>query len=341
MRTQDFDYKLPPELIAQDPIEPRDSSRLLVIDRRKKKNEHRQFKDFLSFLKAGDCLVVNETKVIPARLLGRKTGSSGQAEILLVNPLADGSWEALVKPGRRLPPGSAVEFTPPVLKAVVREKLPNGRRRVEFSYDGDFRVALGKVGLVPLPPYITKPLRNKERYQTVFAVREGSVAAPTAGLHFTKSSLKKALDKGVCVASIDLTVGPGTFQPVRAKNVEDHEMHSERFELPSDAAGVINTTREAGGRIVAVGTTSARVLETMARRDGFLRAGAGATDLFIYPGYKFKAVDAMITNFHLPKSTLLMLVCALAGRERILKAYEEAVQERYRFFSFGDAMLIL
>jgi S-adenosylmethionine:tRNA ribosyltransferase-isomerase len=320
MRTQDFDYQLPSELIAQDPIEPRDSSRLLVIDRRKKINEHRQFRDFLSFLKAGDCLVVNETKVIPARLLGRKAGSSGQVEILLVNPMADGSWEALVKPGRRLPPG---------------------RRRVEFSYDGDFRAALGKVGLVPLPPYITKPLRDKERYQTVYAAREGSVAAPTAGLHFTKSSLKKVLDRGVCVASIDLTVGPGTFQPVRAKNVEDHEMHSERFELPSDAAGVINGTREAGGRIVAVGTTSARVLETMARRDGFLRAGAGATDLFIYPGYRFKAVDAMITNFHLPKSTLLMLVCAFAGRERILKAYEEAVQERYRFFSFGDAMLIL
>lgn len=340
MKTADFSYKLPPELIAQQPLDQRDASRLLVLDCSAGTMAHRVFSDLPSYLRPGDCLVVNETKVMPARLRGRKAGTGGAVEILLVAPLADG-WEAMVKPGARLPAGTVVEFDPPVLTAVIGERLDAGRRLVTFDCPGDFRRALDRIGLVPLPPYITQPLRDKSRYQTVYAAREGSVAAPTAGLHFTPEMLARIKASDVGVASIDLTVGPGTFQPVRTDEVERHVMHSERFEAPAAAVAAINTARAAGGRIIAVGTTSARVLETMADDAGVVHTGVGSTDIFIYPGYRFKAVDALITNFHLPKSTLLILVCALAGREPIIKAYEEAVQKRYRFFSFGDAMLII
>jgi S-adenosylmethionine:tRNA ribosyltransferase-isomerase len=341
MRTEDFDYDLPPELIAQDPIEPRDSSRLLVLDRNNETISHRMFADFPGYLIPGDCLVINETKVMPARLLGRREGTGGQVEILLTTPIAGGGWEAMVKPGKRLAPGSRVTFEPPVLSAIIGKRLDGGLREIAFECEGDFRKALDKIGLVPLPPYITNVLKDKNRYQTVYAKKDGSVAAPTAGLHFTPELMKKIKARGIEVTAVDLTVGPGTFQPVKAESIEDHIMHSERFEMPEGAAATINAARENGGRIIAVGTTSARVLETMTGRDGITRAGAGATDIFIYPGYDFKAVDGLLTNFHLPKSTLLMLVCALAGREIIIKAYEEAVQRRYRFFSFGDAMLIL
>ncbi len=339
MKTSDFEYYLPPELIAQRPLDRRDASRLLVLHRSDGNIEHRDFSDIVSYLRPGDCLVINETKVIPARLRGHKAGTGGAVEILLVAPL-DNGWEAMVKPGARLPVGTEVEFEPPLLRATIGDHLEAGRRRVEFSCDGDFRDALDRVGLLPLPPYVTEPLADQDRYQTVYAAREGSVAAPTAGLHFTPALLDRIEASGITVARIDLTVGPGTFQPVRVDEIEDHVMHSERFNVPSDAVAAINAARGAGGRIIAVGTTSARVLETMAD-NGLIRPGQGETDIFIFPGYKFKAVDALLTNFHLPKSTLLMLVCALAGRQLIIKVYEEAVHERYRFFSFGDAMLIL
>ncbi len=341
MRTADFDYSLPPELIAQVPVEPRDSSRLLVLDRASRSLTHRTFSDLADYLESGDCLAVNETRVMPARLLGRKAASGGAVEILLIAPLPDGTWEAMVKPGRRLMPGARIEFDPPIMSAVIEGVLPEGRRSVRLEFTGDAIDAIKQVGTVPLPPYIRKPLADSERYQTVYAATEKSVAAPTAGLHFTARLLEEIKRAGIEMAAVDLTVGPGTFQPVRMDEIEDHIMHSEAFELPAAAAGVINRIRCAGGRIVAVGTTSARVLETMAKANGTVRAGAGATDLFIYPGYKFKAVDALVTNFHLPRSTLLMLVCAFAGRELIMKAYKEAVAERYRFYSFGDAMVIL
>ncbi len=340
MKTSDFDYYLPPELIAQQPLDARDASRLLVLDRSDGSKSHRAFSDVIEYVRPGDCLVINETKVIPARLRGRKAGTGGAVEILLVAPLAEG-WEAMVKPGARLPAGTKVQFDLPILTATIGERLSEGRRRVTFESDGDFRQALDRIGMLPLPPYIHEPLRDQTRYQTVYATREGSAAAPTAGLHFTPALLADIEAAGASLARVDLTVGPGTFQPVRVDNIEDHVMHSERFEAPAEAVAAINEARAAGGRIIAVGTTSARVLETMADEKGVVRPGPGTTDIFIYPGYKFKAVDALITNFHLPRSTLLMLVCALAGRELIIKAYEEAVQQRYRFFSFGDAMLIL
>jgi S-adenosylmethionine:tRNA ribosyltransferase-isomerase len=341
VRTADFDYELPPEMIAQEPAEPRDSSRLLVLNRANGKITHRYFRDLPEYIKTGDCLVVNETRVMPARLLGRKPKSGGAVEILLIAPLPDGTWEAMVKPGRRLAPGTRVEFKPPTMSAIVEGVLPEGRRSVRLEFTGDALNAIRQVGTLPLPPYIHKPLTDAERYQTVYATREASVAAPTAGLHFTPELLDSIKQKGIEVAAVDLTVGPGTFQPVRMDEVENHIMHSEAYDLPAGAAGVINRVRCAGGSVVAVGTTSARVLETMAKADGTVRAGAGATDLFIYPGYDFKAVDILVTNFHLPRSTLLMLVCAFAGRELIMKAYEEAVKKGYRFYSFGDAMLIL
>ncbi|MFA5866471.1 MAG: tRNA preQ1(34) S-adenosylmethionine ribosyltransferase-isomerase QueA [Actinomycetota bacterium] len=341
MRTADFEYSLPPELIAQEPVEPRDSSRLLVVDRLSGEITHHVFHDLPDYLESGDCLVVNETRVMPARLLGHRAVSGGAVEILLIAPLPDGTWEAMVKPGRRLQPGARVEFDPPVLTAVIEGVLPEGRRSVRLEFTGDALDVIKQVGMVPLPPYIHQPLSDSERYQTVYSARETSVAAPTAGLHFTPQLLERIRQAGVELAAVDLTVGPGTFQPVRMNKVEDHIMHSEAFELPAAAAGVINRCRCAGGRVFAVGTTSARVLESMAKADGTVRAGAGATDLFIYPGYKFRAVDSLVTNFHLPRSTLLMLVCAFAGRELIMKAYKEAVAERYRFYSFGDTMVIL
>lgn len=341
MRTADFDYDLPPELIAQEPAEPRDSSRMLVLNRANGSITHQVFRDLADYLKSGECLIVNETRVMPARLLGRKAASGGAVEILFIAPLPDGTWEAMVKPSRRLAPGTRVEFDPPTLSAVVEGVLPEGRRSVRLEFAGDALDVIRQVGTLPLPPYVHKPLSDPERYQTVYAAKEKSVAAPTAGLHFTPELLEKIRQAGTEMAAVDLTVGPGTFQPVRMDKIEDHVMHSEAFELPDTAAGIINRVRCAGGRVIAVGTTSARVLETMAKADGTVRAGAGATDLFLYPGYKFKAVDALVTNFHLPRSTLYMLVCAFAGRELIMKAYKEAVEKEYRFYSFGDAMLIL
>jgi S-adenosylmethionine:tRNA ribosyltransferase-isomerase len=341
VRTADFDYELPSELIAQEPVEPRDSSRLLVLKREDALITHRTFHDLPEYLEAGDCLVVNETRVMPARLIGRRAGTGGMVEILLIAPLPDGTWEAMVKPGRRLAPGARVEFDPPEITAVIEGILPEGRRSVRLNFTGDALEIMRAIGNVPLPPYITRPLDDLERYQTVYAARERSVAAPTAGLHFTPALIDRIKRMGVEFAAVDLTVGPGTFQPVRMNEIENHIMHSEAFDLPAAAAGAINRVRCAGGRIIAVGTTSARVLETMAKDDGTVRAGSGATDLFIYPGYRFKAVDALVTNFHLPRSTLLMLVCAFAGRELIMKAYAEAVAAKYRFYSFGDAMVIL
>ncbi len=341
MKTSDFDYVLPSELIAQEPVEPRDSSRLLVVDRAQGSLSHKTFRQLPDYLTVADCLVVNETRVMPARLLGRKADTGGSVEILLVEPLPDGDWNALVKPSRRLPDGTRVVFSSPRLTATVKGSMPDGRRRVSLRFDGDFKEALSEVGLVPLPPYITKVLENSDRYQTVYASREGSVAAPTAGLHFTPDLIESIWDRGVEFAAVDLTVGPGTFQPIRTDEVEAHKLHSERFEVTPEAAAAINRRRGKGGRVIAVGTTSARVLESMTGDDGMIRSGTGATDLYIYPGYRFKAVDALVTNFHLPRSTLLMLVCAFAGRELIMKAYREAIAERYRFYSFGDAMLIL
>lgn len=371
MRTSDFDYVLPPELIAQEPVYPRDSSRLLVVHRNSGALEHRNFTDILEYLKNDDCLVVNETRVIPARLIGhKKTG--GKVEIFLLRkrcapssglPLRsvvyrqdlrrpssprrgegghcrDVEWEALVKPGARVAPGTEVELADGA-KAIVGERLDGGKRLVTFSYSGSFDEMLARDGEVPLPPYIHTSLADSERYQTVYAKKEGSVAAPTAGLHFTPELLERIGKQGVSMAKATLDVGIGTFQPVRADIVEEHTMHEERFEIDARAADMIDGARDKGGRIVAVGTTSVRVLESTADSDGRVKETAGETDLFIYPGYTFKAVDAMVTNFHLPRSSLLMLVCAFAGRELIMKAYEEAVNRRYRFFSFGDAMLIV
>jgi S-adenosylmethionine:tRNA ribosyltransferase-isomerase len=340
MRTEDFDYDLPRELIAQDPIEPRDSSRLLVLDKTTGRKEHLTFRDLPGLLRPDDCLIINRTKVMPARLQGAKAATGGAVEILLISPLPDGTWEALVKPSSRVAEGAEVAFGSPLLKAFVLGRLPGGRRVVRFECDGDFRKALERVGIVPLPPYIVKPLVDKRRYQTVYASSDGSVAAPTAGLHFTPELLRKIKAGGTLIGEVDLTVGPGTFQPVKTTAVADHVMHSERFEMPEQTARLVNRTKEQGGRVIAVGTTSARVLETMASADGKVGQGAGATDIFIYPGYDFKVIDALITNFHLPESTLLMLVSALAGRGLIMDTYSEAVRLRYRFFSFGDAMFI-
>lgn len=345
MKTADFDYTLPPELIAQEPVYPRDSSRLLVVHRNSGALEHRNFTDILEYLKNDDCLVVNETRVIPARLIGhKKTG--GKVEIFLLKRdkvkkgKEENAWEALVKPGARVAPGTEIELADGAT-ATVGERLDGGKRLVTFSYSGSFDEMLARDGEVPLPPYIHTSLADSERYQTVYAKKEGSVAAPTAGLHFTPELLERMRSQGISMAKATLDVGIGTFHPVRAENVEDHRMHEERFEIDAGAADMINGARDKGGRIVAVGTTSVRVLESATDDDGRVKETAGETDLFIYPGYTFKAVDAMVTNFHLPRSSLLMLVCAFAGRELIMKAYEEAVNRRYRFFSFGDAMLII
>ncbi|MBS3908186.1 MAG: tRNA preQ1(34) S-adenosylmethionine ribosyltransferase-isomerase QueA [Actinobacteria bacterium] len=339
MRTSDFDYGLPPELIAQEPAEPRDSSRLLVIDRVGGRLEHKTFRDIADYVEAGDCLVVNDTKVIPARLKGEKAGTGGKAEIFLLHDTGDGLWEALVKPGRRLAPGAKVSVAGGLIEATVVKRLPGGERLVSLEYEGDFEDVLAQAGEVPLPPYIEKPIETIERYQTVYANRPGSVAAPTAGLHFTPELLGALAEKGVKVAAVTLRVGLDTFRPVREDEVEAHEMHSEFYSVMAEAAEVVNETKAAGKRVIAVGTTSVRVLES-AGATGALVAGSGDTRLFIYPGYNFNMVDAMITNFHLPKSTLLMLVSAFAGKDLMAEAYREAVAERYRFYSFGDAMLI-
>lgn len=337
-----FDYRLPEELIAQHPIEPRDASRLMLVRRAGGTIDHDIFHNLVGHLHAGDCLVVNETRVIPARLLGHKAGSGGSVELLLLRPRTGTLWEALAKPGRRLAPGTEIVLGENRLRARIVDRMASGGRLVEFAADAEeVARAIHEIGQVPLPPYIRQPLADGERYQTVYAAHETSVAAPTAGLHFTPLLLDTVRQHGVDVVAVRLTVGLDTFRPVATDRVEDHTIHSEDFEISEDAVARINKARERGGRVVAVGTTCTRVLETVAREHGMLRAATGSTNLFIYPGHKFKAVDALITNFHLPRSSLLMLASAFAGRSLMMKAYDTAIRERYRFFSFGDAMFIV
>jgi len=335
-----FDYKLPEELIAQDPILDRSSSRLLMLDRQTGGIRHRIFREVTGELKQGDCLVINNTKVIPARLFGVKADTGAAIEILLLRRHEDDVWEALAKPGKKARPGAEFLFGDGLLKGTVTEVAEDGNRKIRFSYQGIFEEILDQLGQMPLPPYITHHLEDKTRYQTVYARYDGSAAAPTAGLHFTRELLVAIREQGVDIAEVTLHVGLGTFRPVKVDTVEDHHMHSEFYTVDREAAEKINRTKQSGGRVIAVGTTSCRTLESVASEDGRMKEGSGWTDIFIYPGYPFKIVDALITNFHLPKSTLMMLVSALAGRDHIMAAYEEAVKEQYRFFSFGDAMLI-
>lgn len=341
MKTSDFKFDLPKELIAQDPLADRASSRLLVLDKKTGKTQHRTFRDIKEYLRPGDCLVVNDTKVIPARLLGCREETKGKVEVLLLKRLSDNEWETLVKPGRRLRPGARLSFGDGLLRAEVQEVMEEGNRRIRFIYDGIFEEILDTLGQMPLPPYITHQLEEKDRYNTVYASHPGSAAAPTAGLHFTKELLEEIRQEGVDIAKVTLHVGLGTFRPVKVEDVQSHHMHSEWYEITEEAAQAINGARKRGGRIICVGTTSCRTIESAADETGKIEAKSGWTDIFIYPGYRFKVLDGLITNFHLPESTLLMLVSALAGREHILAAYEEAVREKYRFFSFGDAMLII
>ena len=340
MDVSDFYYDLPEELIAQTPIEKRDESRLMVLDRGKQTIEHKTFKDIIDYLEPGDCLVRNNTKVIPARLYGKKS-TGAKIEFLLLNRIEGDIWECIVRPGHKLKPGTEVEFGDGILKAKVLDVMEGGTRKVEFKYEGIFNEILDKIGLMPLPPYIHESLKNNDRYQTVYAKYEGSAAAPTAGLHFTPELFEKIKEKGIEVANVTLHVGIGTFRPVKVENVEEHHMHSEHFYIKQEDADKINNAKKNGKRVIAVGTTSCRVLETIADENGMVKPTEGDTQIFIYPGYKYKCLDGLVTNFHLPESTLLMLVSALAGRDYIMKAYNEAVKERYRFFSFGDAMLIL
>lgn len=343
LSVRDYFYDLPPELIAQDPLSDRSSSRLLHLDRETGKVSHHIFTDIKSFLKPVDCLVINDTKVIPARLIGARQGTGGAVELLLLKRLKDrkDEWEALAGPGKKARPGNVIEFGSGELKAEVLEILEDGNRIVRFMYDGIFEEILDRLGAMPLPPYITHELKDRSRYQTVYAKYEGSAAAPTAGLHFTEELLKEIDDMGVNVARVTLHVGLGTFRPVKAEHIRDHVMHSERYVITEEAARMINDTKKAGGRVISVGTTSTRTLESAADETGMIQPGEGDTSIFIYPGYDFKVIDGLITNFHLPESTLIMLVSAFAGREETLRAYEEAVREKYRFFSFGDAMIIL
>lgn len=340
MKLSDFDYDLPKELIAQTPIEKRDEARLLVLHRKNKTIEHKVFKDILDYLKPGDCLVRNNTKVIPARLYGVKEVTGANVEFLLLNRIEGDTWEVMVRPGKKLMPGARVSFGDGLLKAEIIDKMEGGNRKVKFEYDGIFNEILDQIGLMPLPPYIKEKLEKKEMYQTVYAKYDGSAAAPTAGLHFTEELLDKIRAKGVEIANVTLHVGIGTFRPVKEENIEDHDMHTEHYYIKAEDAEKINNTRKNGGRIIAVGTTSCRVLESVADENGMVKEIEDDTNIFIYPGYKFKCVDALITNFHLPESTLVMLVSALAGREFILDSYKKAVEEKYRFFSFGDAMFI-
>ena len=340
MKTSDFNFDLPQELIAQDPLEDRSSSRLMVLNKESGEIAHRIFHDITEYLHPGDCLVINDTKVIPARLIGTKEDTGAHIEILLLKRKENDVWETLVKPGKKCRPGARVVFGNGELKAEIVDVLEDGNRLVHFEYEGIFEEVLDRLGQMPLPPYITHKLQDKNRYQTVYAKYEGSAAAPTAGLHFTKELLKQIEDMGVNIARVTLHVGLGTFRPVKVENVLEHHMHSEYYNVTETAAKMINDTKKNGGRIIAVGTTSTRTLESVANENGIIHPGCGNTEIFIYPGYKFKAIDCLITNFHLPESTLLMLVSALAGKEHIMAAYEEAVKERYRFFSFGDAMFI-
>lgn len=340
MNVKDYDYDLPEELIAQDPLEDRSSSRLMVLDRQTGDVEHRHFTDILEYLHPGDCLVINNTKVIPARLFGVKEDTQAKIEVLLLKRKENDIWETLVKPGKKAKSGTKLVFGDGLLTAEVVDVVEEGNRLIQFHYDGIFEEILDQLGQMPLPPYITHQLKDKNRYQTVYAKYDGSAAAPTAGLHFTKELLQKVKDMGVDIAEVTLHVGLGTFRPVKVENVLDHHMHSEFYMVSQEAADKINRAKESGHRVIAVGTTSTRTLEAAADENGRLHETSGWTEIFIYPGYQFKVIDALITNFHLPQSTLVMLVSALAGREHVLHAYEIAVKERYRFFSFGDAMLI-
>lgn len=339
MKLSEFNYYLPEELIAQTPIEKRDESRLMVLDKETGQIEHKTFKDIINYLEPGDCLVRNNTKVIPARLYGKKETGANVEFVLLKNIEGD-TWEAMVRPGNKLHQGAKVIFGDGLLKAEILDSLPDGTRKVQFSYDGIFNEILDKIGLMPLPPYIHESLKDNDRYQTVYAKYDGSAAAPTAGLHFTNELLKQIEEKGIDIANVTLHVGIGTFRPVKEENIEEHHMHTEHYYIKEEDAEKINKAKKAGKRVIAVGTTSCRTIETIADENGFVKACEGDTGIYIYPGYKFKCLDALITNFHLPESTLLMLVSALAGKENIMNAYEEAVKEKYKFFSFGDAMFI-
>ncbi|MBQ1834501.1 MAG: tRNA preQ1(34) S-adenosylmethionine ribosyltransferase-isomerase QueA [Oscillospiraceae bacterium] len=340
MKTKDFDYELPPELIAQTPIERRDASRLLCLDKHTGAFSHHHFYELPDFLQSGDCLILNDSRVLPARLLGQRLPGGGACEVLLLIDRGENTWECIVRPGKHLRKGAKMRFGDGELTAEVTEVLPDGNRMVRFAYEGIFLEVLERLGKMPLPPYIKEELQDRERYQTVYSRVSGSAAAPTAGLHFTKELLEKIRKKGVGIGYVTLHVGLGTFRPVKEDEIEQHDMHSEYCIVPQETADLINETKAHGGRVICVGTTSCRTIESWAAEDGTMKASAGWTDIYIYPGYRFKVMDALITNFHLPQSTLLMLVSALAGRENVLRAYEEAVRERYRFFSFGDAMFI-
>ncbi len=340
MKLSDFSYNLPEELIAQDPLEKRSDSRLMVINPTTGEVEHKVFTDILEYLHPGDCLVINNTKVIPARLMGEKEGTGASIEVLLLKRVEEKVWETLVKPGKKAKVGARISFGEGLLVGEVIDVVEEGNRLIRFEYEGIFEEILDQLGEMPLPPYITHKLQDKSRYQTVYAKHNGSAAAPTAGLHFTNELLGLVKEKGVYVANVTLHVGLGTFRPVKVDNVLEHHMHSEFYIIDEEAADIINTAKKGGGKIISVGTTSTRTLETVADDDGLIRAKSGWTDIFIYPGYRFKIVDHLITNFHLPESTLLMLVSALSNRDTILKAYDIAVKEKYRFFSFGDAMFL-
>lgn len=337
LKKSDFYFDLPQELIAQDPLEDRSSSRLLVVDKKTGKTEHKIFRDIVDYLNPGDCLVLNNTKVIPARLYGERAETGGAVEVLLLKRKENDIWETLVKPGKKCKPGQRLVFGDGKLKATVLETIEDGNRLIQFEYEGIWEEVLDSLGEMPLPPYIIHKLADKNRYQTVYAKFEGSAAAPTAGLHFTPELLKKIEDKGIKLAYVTLHVGLGTFRPVKEENILDHHMHTEVYQVTKEAADIINETKKSGGRVICVGTTSCRTVESASDEDGIVKPGSGDTSIFIYPGYKFKVLDCLITNFHLPESTLVMLVSALAGRENVLAAYEEAIREKYRFFSFGDA----
>lgn len=341
MKTSDFYYDLPQELIAQDPLPDRSASRLLRLDKNSGGLEHTDFKHITEYLRPGDCLVINDTKVIPARLYGHKKDTGALIEILLLKRRENDIWECLVKPGKKARPGAQILFGDGILSGEIIDVVDEGNRLIQFQYEGIFEEILDQLGEMPLPPYITHKLEDKNRYQTVYAKNEGSAAAPTAGLHFTRELLEQVEKMGVKIAHVTLHVGLGTFRPVKVDDVEQHHMHSEFYVVEEDQAKLINDTKKSGGRVISVGTTSCRTLESATGEDGILRAGSGWTEIFIYPGYRFKMIDGLITNFHLPESTLLMLVSALAGKDKIMNAYQEAVREKYRFFSFGDAMVIL
>lgn len=341
MKLEEFDFNLPEELIAQHPKDKRDEARLMVLDRKNRTIDNKIFKDIIEYLNEGDCLVINNTKVIPARLYGKKVDSDINVEILLLKRVEDDIWEVIVKPGRRLKTGAKIIFGEGILKGEIIDVLENGNRKIKFEYEGIFNGILDKIGLMPLPPYIKEKLKDKNSYQTVYAKYEGSCAAPTAGLHFTKELLEKIEEKAIVIANVTLHVGIGTFRPVKVENIEEHKMHTEHYYIKKEDVQKINNAKKNGKRVIACGTTSCRVLETVSDAQGFVKETEGDTGIFIYPGYKYKCVDALITNFHLPKSTLIMLVSALADKDFIMEAYNKAVKEKYKFFSFGDAMFIM